>query len=697
MVAVQADAFVDVPPAPPLDAPPAPPVDAPPLPVDPPPPPVDVPPAATTPEKATLSLDGLAAAARAGSHDEVLGALLPLWQRSRSRVIAEAIVSIGKLASKGREVPRARRARDELTVWTQRAALGDPRDLDVLLPNMALGSSQSALERLQAVLGAFRPDPRIGRALVALLEAPPFHAETTMPFWEAVGGALLTHGDAETKASLEALRGTFATKIGEGAVAEALETFATRAASEIPAGEPLTNEEAAAIASLGASPAETATPAAAPPPALAAAPSPAIVPPPPMLSLDAPDDALVAELEKDLHDPSRRADKVARAAAIAAKLFAGRAALPKRLLSELTPLEKRFLVAAVALGLDGLSGYGFFVNRETTNRWLGVLPQGPVDVSIAIPDGASLPIWRILSDGFHGLLPPTTVAAAFASCERGVARAALEEMLEPAMPYELWRNDGGDEGDATARAQRHNERKADVLAKVALAIAPDGEEIARAIAKAEAPTPLYARHADRCLVSSLVLLRAAHARVEEPIATWDVLVAEGLKTSPEARAPAITEELLRMLPPERADAISADAAKVFRVGRVNKSASMRPPSNSGMPAPSVVPSPSFAPASGRPAWDTITFDGTLRYLAPTRRGAERAVLAIEEWERVLLQTPPGEPPPPPLPREELLAFFERVGPSAIAPLDAALERAIAAGRTPHEALEAARSRLATPS
>lgn len=648
-IAVQADAFLDVPPPPP---PPA--------------------------ETVALPLEGIAAAARAGSHEDVLGVLLPLWRRTRARVVADAIASIGELASKDREVPRARRAKDELTAWTQRAALGDARDLDVLLPNMALGSSQSALERLQALLGAFGPDPRIGRALVALLEAPPFHAETTLPFWHAVGGALRTHGDAETRASLDALRGTFAAKIGEGAMAEALEALVTRAAAEISDGEALTNEEAAAIAAMRAPPTE------APPP------------PPPPSDLDAPDEVLVAELEKDLHDPPRRAEKVARAGAIAAKLFAGRAALPKRLLSELGPLEKRFLVAAVAIGVDGLSGYGFFVNRETMNRWLGVLPQGPVDAEITIPDGATVPIWRILSDGFHGLLPSTTVAAAFAACDRAVARAALEEMLEPAMPYELWRNDGADDGDATARAQRHNERKADVLAKVALAIAPEGEEIARAIAKAEAPTPLYARHADRCLVSSLVLLRAAHARGEEPPAAWDVLVAEGLKTSPEARAPAITEELLRMLPPERADAISADAAKVFRVGRVNKSASMRPPPSPGMPAPSVVPT-SFAPTSGRPAWDTITFDGSLRYLAPTRRGAERAVLAIEEWERVSSQTPPGEPPPPPLPREELLAFFERVGPPAIAPLDAALERAIAAGRTPHEALEAARSRLATPS
>ena len=118
--------------------------------------------------------------------------------------------------------------------------------------------------------------------------------------------------------------------------------------------------------------------------------------------------------------------------------------------------------------------------------------------------------------------------------------------------------------------------------------------------------------------------RAAHARGETPPEEIDPFVAEGITTPPAQRTPRLTEELLRLLPPERAEAITLATVSVYRIG-----------------------TNSFNDKK----WDVIWFDDSLRYLRPSALGAAKVVEALEQWDRVRLQMPKNEGGAPKLPRE----------------------------------------------
>jgi len=66
-------------------------------------------------------------------------------------------------------------------------------------------SSAKTLARLEETIAPLPPDPRVGEALVAFVEAPPFQALSTRPLWEAVLTLLPRHVDA-AQPSLRHLR-----------------------------------------------------------------------------------------------------------------------------------------------------------------------------------------------------------------------------------------------------------------------------------------------------------------------------------------------------------------------------------------------------------------------------------------------------------------------------------------------------------
>lgn len=79
-------------------------------------------------------------------------------------------------------------------------------------------SSAKTLARLEATIAPLPTDRKVGEALVAFVENPPFQARSTKPLWEAVLALLPRHVDAELVARLSALRGRSVERLGAKAM-----------------------------------------------------------------------------------------------------------------------------------------------------------------------------------------------------------------------------------------------------------------------------------------------------------------------------------------------------------------------------------------------------------------------------------------------------------------------------------------------
>lgn len=376
------------------------------------------------------------------------------------------------------------------------------------------------------------------------------------------------------------------------------------------------------------------------------------------------DDELLDDLENELEAPELRDRKHERAHQLVARFFAGRRPTPKPLFEELSTAERRLLVATTKLGIAGLTHWGFFYPLESMVRYVGAGPRGAMDATLHV-DGKALPAWKVVSDALHGHLDPAVAVRAFADAPRPIAAAAFEELTDNVAPYHLWYGTGhpDDEGGPYDRERLHGERFVDLQARIALVLGAEGEAVVNAVAARElAKKPYKSGH--HCTLVALAKARAARARNEPPADDIDLFVAEGITTSPAQRVPRLTEEVLDLLPPERAEAITLAAVDVYRIGTTSYNAK---------------------------TWDVIWFDDSLRYLRPTALGAAKVIEAIEAWDRVRCQMPKGEAEAPALPREAFIAFLAKVGAPARALCEASKARGHAAVDLLDEVLARSRS------
>jgi len=179
--------------------------------------------------------------------------LIAAWRGTRAPRIAELVdAAHGRMQAQlaPREPVGEGGSRAAHAAWLEVAAAGDVADFDRLIASLPTGNSRLAAERLDALDDG---DPRLQRVLVAMIEAPPFTASTTRPFWRALVAKLEAIGDVRAIAPLEELSQRYIevipTVVGEllqpklGKLARAL------AARPVPA---LTRDEEAACAALEA-------------------------------------------------------------------------------------------------------------------------------------------------------------------------------------------------------------------------------------------------------------------------------------------------------------------------------------------------------------------------------------------------------------------------------------------------------------
>ncbi len=137
-----------------------------------------------------------AALLREGRVDAALEALLVAWRATRDAGLADLVDEVS------RRLP-ANAALSSHESWLA-AAGGTPSAaaLPALLESLAKGTHPQVAERLDA-LDAWPDDPRVARALAALVDAVPFHATSSQKAWRRIFARLVREKDGRALAALE--------------------------------------------------------------------------------------------------------------------------------------------------------------------------------------------------------------------------------------------------------------------------------------------------------------------------------------------------------------------------------------------------------------------------------------------------------------------------------------------------------------
>jgi uncharacterized protein (TIGR02996 family) len=148
------------------------------------------------------------AAVRANNPRAALCALLEAWRQVPDPRLARAIDDLARLA-RGANVHGDR---FDQASWQRVLDRRDPSEVGVLVANVLRPGGAASRERLDAVVNAGGPDPRIADALLRWLAAPPFSSHSSREFWIGVAAAIRACRDPRlVPAGLHA--------IGEGALA----------------------------------------------------------------------------------------------------------------------------------------------------------------------------------------------------------------------------------------------------------------------------------------------------------------------------------------------------------------------------------------------------------------------------------------------------------------------------------------------
>jgi len=183
----------------------------------------------------------------------VMTAAIELWRELRHPRLAELVDRIEEelLAAAPRPALRASKARADLEAWQALEAAGDPLDFRRLAAAARGGSQLDVLRQVKAL--AARSDPRLARALLQLLERPPYAGVKSRPLLAEILAELAATRDrrAAVPAAELAARylGVVLSGTGRWMVAQ-LDATARRLA-DAPHGE-LPGELAAQVAALEA-------------------------------------------------------------------------------------------------------------------------------------------------------------------------------------------------------------------------------------------------------------------------------------------------------------------------------------------------------------------------------------------------------------------------------------------------------------
>ena len=147
------------------------------------------------------------AAARVGSHAEVLASLLAAWREVRAPELATLIEAASRIAARDRAPITGRSQRALHAAWVDIDAARDPADVDRLVATLGHGNLTQANERIGR-LALRPPDPRVAAGLEALIASPPsvaFVKGTSTPLWDAVCAELARIADPRTRTIHERL------------------------------------------------------------------------------------------------------------------------------------------------------------------------------------------------------------------------------------------------------------------------------------------------------------------------------------------------------------------------------------------------------------------------------------------------------------------------------------------------------------
>jgi uncharacterized protein (TIGR02996 family) len=129
-------------------------------------------------------LDAARAALQHNRFDEALGALLLAWRTRPSARLAELITAVSERCKVEVAGVRGRTA-VATKAWLARADTATALEIPALLEALADARSQQAMERL-AHVARWMPDPRVDDAILGWIEAVPYRATSTRPFWTAL-------------------------------------------------------------------------------------------------------------------------------------------------------------------------------------------------------------------------------------------------------------------------------------------------------------------------------------------------------------------------------------------------------------------------------------------------------------------------------------------------------------------------------
>lgn len=134
----------------------------------------------------------------------VLHDALGAWRKTRHpRFAALAEWATARALSTPRPLVGDSGKKADHDAWLTLLAQGDVLDVPRLVATIGGGKSAAAVERL--TLLAKRDDPRVVSGLLALLAAPPYRAQTAMPFFRACVKVLAAANDPRVRPALAAL------------------------------------------------------------------------------------------------------------------------------------------------------------------------------------------------------------------------------------------------------------------------------------------------------------------------------------------------------------------------------------------------------------------------------------------------------------------------------------------------------------
>ncbi len=118
----------------------------------------------------------------------------------------------------------------DVAKWHELFLKRDPLDLPRLLATVGSGKSSQAVERL--TLLATLNDPRVVSGTLALLESPPYRAQTALPFFRTCASVLAAANDPRVRPALEALAVRYKS-ILETSVGDLVANLLRRTANEL--------------------------------------------------------------------------------------------------------------------------------------------------------------------------------------------------------------------------------------------------------------------------------------------------------------------------------------------------------------------------------------------------------------------------------------------------------------------------------